>query len=88
MRHWDGGIQTYINPRLMLGHLVKNYELLFDHGIKPDGIYLDVFGYVPPDEDFNPDRPTTRTESMASRAACYRWTRNHLGIVGTEAGCD
>jgi hypothetical protein len=88
MRHWDGGIQTFLNPRLMLGHLIKNYELLFEHGIKPDGIYLDVFGYVPPDEDFNSERPTTRTESLAARAACYRWTRNHLGIVGTEAGCD
>lgn len=88
MRHWDGGIQTFLNPRLMLGHLIKNYELLFEHGIRPDGIYLDVFGYVPPDEDFNPERPTTRTESLASRIACYRWTRNHLGIVGIEAGCD
>jgi hypothetical protein len=88
MRHWDGGTQSYLSPRLMLGHLSKNYQLLFDHGIKPDGIYLDVFGYVPPDEDFNPEHPTTRTESINARADCYNWSRANLGIVGTEAGCD
>jgi hypothetical protein len=88
MRHWDGGKQTYINSRFMLGHLRKNYELMFDHGIKPDGSYLDVFGYVPPDEDFNPQHPTTRSDSIRERAACYRWARNHLGIVGTEAAVD
>jgi len=88
MRHWDGGTQTFLNSRLMLGHLVKNYQLLFDHGIKPQGSYLDVFGYVPPDEDFNPEHPTTRTDSINARAACYNWTRHNLGIVGTEAACD
>jgi Family of unknown function (DUF5696) len=88
MRHWDGGKQTFLSPRFMLGHLIKNYQLLFDHGIKPNGIYLDVFGYVPPDEDFNPEHPTTRTESINARALCYNWTRNNVGIVGTEAACD
>ena len=88
MRHWDGGKQTYINSRFMLGHVRKNYELMFEHGIKPDGSYLDVFGYVPPDEDFNPQHPTTRSDSIRERAACYRWARNHLGIVGTEAAVD
>jgi len=88
MRHWDGGKQTYINSRFMLGHVRKNYELMFEHGIKPDGSYLDVFGYVPPDEDFNPQHPTTRSDSIRGRAACYRWARNHLGIVGTEAAVD
>ncbi len=88
MRHWDGGKQTFLTPRLMLGHLRKNYELLFEHGIKPDGSYLDVFGYVPPDEDFNPRHPATRTDSIRERAACFRWARHHLGIVGTEAAVD
>jgi hypothetical protein len=88
MKYWDGGKQTFINPRFMLGHLRKNYELMFDHGIRPDGSYLDVFGYVPPDEDFNPLHPTTRTESIRERVASYRWARQHLGIVGTEAAVD
>lgn len=88
MRHWDGGKQTYINSRFMLGHLRKNYELMFEHGIRPDGSYLDVFGYVPPDEDFNPQHPTTRSDSIRERARCYRWARQHLGIVGTEAAVD
>lgn len=88
MRYWDGGKLSYINPRFMLGHLRKNYELMFEHGIKADGSYLDVFGYVPPDEDFNPQHPATRSDSIRERAACYRWARQHLGIVGTEAAVD
>lgn len=88
MRHWDGGKQTYLSPRFMLGHLRKNYELMFDRGIKPDGSYLDVFGYVPPDEDFNPLHPATRTDAIRERAAAFRWARQHLGIVGTEAAVD
>jgi hypothetical protein len=88
MSHWDGGTQSYLSPRFMLGHLRRNYEWLFEHGIRPDGLYLDVFGYVPPDEDWNPEHPTTRADSLAARAACFRWTRERLGLVGTEAGCD
>ena len=88
MRHWDGGKQAYLNNRFWLGHLLKNYQLFFDRGIKPQGIYLDVIGYVPPDEDFNPEHPTTRSQAMAGRAACMTWSRHNLGIVVTEAGAD
>lgn len=88
MRHWDGGRQAYLNNRFWLGHLLKNYQLFFDHGITPQGIYLDVIGYVPPDEDFNPEHPTTRSQAMAARAACMTWSRHNLGIVVTEAGAD
>jgi hypothetical protein len=86
--YWDGGAQAYLNSRFMLGHLEKNYRGLFDHGIYPQGIYLDVFGYVPPDEDFYPEHPTTRTEAIRDRANCYLWSRNNLGFTGTEAACD
>ena len=72
----------------MLGHLIKNYQGLFDHGIRPQGIYLDVFGYVPPDEDFNPEHPVTRTDAIARPCNCFTWSRNNLGFVGTEAACD
>ena len=88
MRHWDGGRQAYLNNRFWLGHLLKNYQLFFDYGIKPQGIYLDVIGYVPPDEDFNPEHPTTRSQAMAGRAATMNWSRHNLGIVMTEAGAD
>src|SRR5262249_10255174 len=66
----------------------KNYQLFFDHGINPQGIYNDVIGYVPPDADFNPEHPTTRTEAMAGRAATMTWARHNLGLVATEAGAD
>jgi hypothetical protein len=88
MDHWMGGKQAYLNNRYMLGHLKANYQLLFDHGIHPDGIYLDVFGYVPPDEDFNPDHPTSRTQAIQGRVDCFNWAMHHIGFVGTEAGCD
>lgn len=88
MDYWDGGKMTYLSGRFMLGHLKKNYQGLFDHGIHPDGSYLDVFGYVPPDEDFNPQHPSTRTEAIQDRVRNYQWARMHLGIVGTETACD
>jgi hypothetical protein len=88
MDYWDGGKMAYLNARLAPGHLVKNYQLMFDRDIRMQGSYLDVFGYVPPTEDFNPEHPVTRADCMKYRAACFRWTRNNLGIVGTEAGAD
>jgi hypothetical protein len=88
MDHWDGGAQGYLNSRFMLGHLVKNYQLLFEHGIHPAGSYQDVFGYIPPDEDFNPDHPNTRTDSMNYRIGVFQWVKTNLGIVGTEDGSD
>jgi hypothetical protein len=88
MNNWDGGEMAYLNPRFMLGHVTKNYQAMFDHGIHPVGSYQDVFGYVPPDQDFNPEHPTTRTDGRLERAKVMNWCRNNLGIVGTEAGCD
>ncbi|HKC66071.1 MAG TPA: DUF5696 domain-containing protein [Pyrinomonadaceae bacterium] len=88
MRHWDGGKQTYLNARFQLGHLVKNYQLFFNHGIRPNGIYIDVIGYVPPDEDFNREHPTTRTDAMRGQAALLNWSRHNLGVTATEAGSD
>ncbi len=88
MRHWDGGTQAYLNARFMLGHLIKNYQLFFEHEIKPQGIYIDVVGYVPPDEDFNPEHPTSHTEAMRGQAAMLNWSRQNLGVVLTEAGSD
>jgi hypothetical protein len=88
MRHWDGGPQSYLNARFQLGHLEKNYQLMFDHGIHPDGIYIDVIGYVPPDQDFNPEHPTTRTDAMRGQANMMYWAGHHLGFTATEAGSD
>jgi len=88
MNYWDGGTQGYLNNGFMLGHLMKNYRAMFDHGIHPRGSYQDVFGYIPPDQDFNPEHPSTRTDSMNARAAVFNWTKNNLGIVGTEDGSD
>lgn len=88
MDNWDGGAQAYLSPWLMPGHLKKNYRMMFDHAIHPDGAYLDVFGYLPPHDDYNPEHPVTHEESMKYRAMCYEWTRNNLGIVGTEAAAD
>ena len=88
MDNWDGGPQGYLNNLFMLGHVVKNYRAMFAHGIHPQGSYQDVFGYIPPDQDFNPNHPSTRTDSMNARASVLRWVSNNLGIAGTEAGSD
>ena len=88
MDYWDGGKMAYLDARFALGHMVKNYQLMFEHGIHMQGSYLNVFGYVPPTEDFNPEHPLTRTECMQCEAALFHWARRNLGIVGTEAGAD
>ena len=88
MRHWDGGPQAYLNARFQLGHLVKNYRLFTENGIKTEGIYIDVIGYVPPDQDFNPEHPTTHTDAMRGQIAMMNWSRQNLGIVATESGAD
>jgi len=88
MDYWDGGKMAYLNARFAPGHLEKNYHLMFEHDIKMQGSYLDVFGYVPPTEDFNPEHPLTRADCMKHRARCFKWARNNLGIVGTEDGAD
>jgi hypothetical protein len=88
MRHWDGGPQSYLNSRFQIGHLEKNYGLMFAHGIHPDGIYIDVIGYVPPDEDFNPEHPTSHTEAMRGQADLMNWAGHNLGVTATEAGSD
>jgi len=88
MNYWDGGPQAYLNNRYMLGHVQKNYRLLAAHGIRPQGSYNDVYGYIPPDQDFNPEHPTTRTESMRYRAEVCHWVRRNLGVMGTEDGAD
>ncbi len=88
MDYWDGGKMAYLNARFAPGHVVKNYQLMFEHSIRMQGSYLDVFGYVPPTEDFNPEHPLTRADCMKYRAVCFKWARNNLGIVGTEDGAD
>jgi hypothetical protein len=88
MNFWEGGPNAYLNARFALGHVKKNYQAMLAHGIRPSGIFFDVMGYVPPEEDFNPEHPTTRSENMAARAALFNWARNNLGIVGTEDGAD
>ena len=88
MDYWDGGKMGYLDARFALGHLVENYQLMFDHGIHMEGSYLDVFGYIPPTQDFNPEHPLTRADCMRAEAACFHWVRRNLGIVGTEAGSD
>ena len=88
MDNWDGGTQGYLNNDFMLGHVIKNYTAMFAHGIHPQGSYQDVFGYIPPDEDFNPDHPSTRTDSMNARISVFHWVARHLGIVGTEDASD
>ncbi len=89
MNHWDGGTQTYLSNRYMLGHIREELPAyLWSTASGRSGSNNDVFGYIPPDQDFNPEHPCTRTESMQYRAAVFNWVRANVGIVGTEAGAD
>ncbi|MGH7954248.1 MAG: hypothetical protein ACREFE_20325, partial [Limisphaerales bacterium] len=49
---------------------------------------IDVIGYIPPDQDFNPEHPTTRSDAMRGQANLMNWAANNLGFTATEAGSD
>jgi hypothetical protein len=39
MDNWDGGPPAYLNNDFMMGYLLKNYRVMFEHGIPPQGSY-------------------------------------------------
>lgn len=85
---WYGGKQTVLCSNLALGHVIKNYRSLFDHGVKIRGAYLDVFAVVPPDECYNPEHPVTREQCLEYRGDCFDFIRTQVGVVSSEEPAD
>jgi len=85
---WAGGKQSFLCPRLSLGHVKKNYRLILAHDIKLRGAYLDVFTCVPPDECYNPEHPATRADCIEHWGDCLDFIRTRVGVVSSEETAD
>ena len=85
---WYGGKQTILCSSLAVGHVVKNYTEILNHGIKVRGAYLDVFAVVPPDECYNPEHPVTRAQCLVNRGDCFDFIRSRVGVISSEEPAD
>lgn len=84
--YWVGGKQAFLCPSQAPAFLRRNYELLQENGLQPDGAYLDVFACVGLDECFDPRHPVTREDCMRLRDACFAEIRSRGMIVSSEEG--
>ena len=85
---WLGGKQSVLCATLAPGYVRRNYDAIFDHGIKLKGAYLDVFAVVVPDECYNPEHPMSRRDCLKYRAECFSIVRSKGGIVSSEEPVD
>ena len=84
--YWAGGKQAFLCPSQSLAFIRRNYSLLRENGIVPDGVYLDVFACVGLDECWDINHPVTREGCMRFREACFDYMRASGIIVSSEEG--
>lgn len=85
---WNGGRQTYLCAALAGRYLERNLRLLEQCGVQPDGVYLDVFSAVEPDECFHTEHRMDRRECSIYRAECLERLRARGLIASSESGTD
>lgn len=85
---WNGGPQDYLCTSMADQYVRRNHMGLEELGICPDGVYLDVFSVVRPDECRHPEHPMTRTECIEYRANCFEYLRAKGAIMSSEEACD
>lgn len=83
---WLGGEQKVLCAQLAPDYVRRNYAWLNREGICPDGVYLDVFSVVEPDECSNPRHRMTRKECVDKRIECFEFMRSDGKIVSSEEG--
>jgi hypothetical protein len=86
--HWYGGTQCDLCASQAPGLFRRNLLALEQGGVRMDGVYLDVFAVVAPEECYHPDHPMTRRQCMEYRAACFDLARTRAGVIGSEEPCD
>ena len=84
--YWAGGKQAFLCPSQSLAFIQRNYTLLWENGIVPDGVYLDVFACVGLDECWDMQHPVTREGCMRLREACFDYMRANGIIISSEEG--
>lgn len=77
---WPGGRQAVLCATKALDFIKRNYRLLEENRILPDGAYLDVFSVIEADECHNPLHKMTRKECVENRCKCLSYISD-LGLI-------
>ncbi len=85
---WNGGDQNYLCQTMAHYYVERNYDMLRELGLEPDGVYLDVFSCVRPDECSNPEHLMTRKESFEYRSRCMALLATRGIIMSSETMVD
>ncbi len=85
---WNGGDQNYLCETLAPYYVERNYDMLKEMGIEPDGVYLDVFSCIPQDECTNPEHTMTRKECVEFRRKCMALLAARGMIISSETMVD
>ena len=85
---WYGGLQCDLCASQAPGLFRRNLLALEEGGVRMDGVYLDVFAIIAPEECYHPDHPMTRRQCMAYRAECFNLARTRAGVISSEEPSD
>ncbi len=81
---WYGGIEAQLCATQAKPFIERNYKQLEEAGLKPQGVYIDVFSASMLDECFNPEHPMTREQCMENRKECFELIREKGMIISSE----
>lgn len=82
--YWAGGAHNWLDSTLAKPFVERTYRELSENDINIKGTYLDVWGIVMGDENYNPNHMVTRTESLKARGECFDMLREKGIIVSSE----
>lgn len=85
---WAGGHQTYLCASQAPLYVKRNFEELFQHGIKLEGTYLDVFTCNEGDECIHPWHRMSRKECFEYRLACFNYLLSRGILPSSEEVVD
>ena len=87
--YWAGGAHNWLDSTLAKPFVERTYRELAENGVNIKGTYLDVWGIMWGDENYNPNHTTTRTESINARGECFDMLRaKGLIMSSEEIGCN
>ena len=85
---WAGGPQDYLCAALAPYYVRRNFQLLFENGIHPDGSYLDVFTCNEGDECASPRHRMTRRDCLEFRGKCFQYLISRGILPSSEEVSD
>jgi hypothetical protein len=85
---WLGGKQSLLCATFAPGYIRRNYDQLAAHGIRPGGVYLDVFAIADLDECFDPHHRMSREECAHYRKLGFRQISSRGMVVSSEEPVD